>query len=348
MAQLDFSAIQSALATLFEDKIQWQINRAVVLSQLLEVSLGTGKNIQWVARFGTATPAGAVIADGADVSVYNSDSKVPAVLQYGTYHDALSITGKARAGAMAAGNPAELADLFGEEIMESITRLSKAMAVDCYTGSGATDTIHGLLHASGGVSATGTYAGIDRAVRTQWQANVLANGAVPRALTFALMRQMRRNIYTASGEKPDLILCDALQHEKYGQLFGSERRYVDNVRLRGESIKLDGGYQVLEFDGIPVIEDINMPAGKMLFLSSRYVNLKQLPSAPDAVNKAVGTVALHGTSEEQFGSGKPVLTARIQPLAITGDAYKFQLIAYPQIQVKRPQACGVIEDLINT
>lgn len=345
MAQVSLSAIATALATLFEDKIQWQINRAVVLGQLLEVSPGTGKNIQWVARFGTATPATAVIADGADVSVFNSDSKVPAVLQFGTYHDAFSITGKARAGAAAAGNPNELADLFAEEIMESVTRLAKAIAVDCYTGSGATDTLHGLLHSQGGISATGTYATIDRAVQTQWASNVLANGGVARPLTLDLMRQMRRSIYTQSGERPDLIVTDPIQHEKYGKLFATERRYVDAVRIRGEAIKLDGGYQVLEFDGIPLVEDINHPAGKMTFMNSRHVKLKQLPDSPDSMNRAAGMVALQGTPEEQYGAGSPKLVARIQPLAITGDAYKFQLICYPQIQVKRPQACGVIEDL---
>jgi len=337
--------ITSVLATLFEERIQWQINRAVVLSQLLDVTPGTGKNIQWVARFGTATPGTAVIADGADVAVFNSDTKLPAVLQFGTYHDAFEITGKARAGAMAAGNPQELADLFGEEIMESITRLAKAIAVDVYTGSGAADTIHGLLDAAGGVSSTGIYAGIDRGAQAQWAAQELNNSGTPRPLTFDLMREMRRLIYTASGERPDLIITDPVQHEAYGRLFGNERRYVDEVRLRGNTIRLDGGYQVLEFDGIPVVEDINHPAGKMTFLSTRYVQLKQLPHAPDAINRSTGMVALSGTPEEQYGAGASALSARIQPLAITGDSYKFQLITYPQVQVKRPQACGVIEDL---
>ena len=345
MAQSTLSGIAGVLATLFENEIQWQINRSVVLSQLLPISAGTGKNIQWVARFGTATPGGAVIADGANVSVFNTDTKKAAVLQYGTYHDAFDITGKARAGAMAAGNPQELADLFGEEIMESITRLAKAIAVDVYTGTGATDTIHGLLHSSGGVSATGVYAGIDRAVDTQWAANEMNNGGVLRPLSFDLMRQMRRLIYTASGERPDLIVTDPIQHEAYGRLFGADRRYVDQVRMRGDVIKLDGGYQVLEFDGIPVVEDINHPAGKMTFLSTRYVHLKQLPHAPDGINQSTGMVPLVGTPEEQFGAGKSVLSARILPLAVTGDSYKFQLITYPQVQVKRPQACGVIEDL---
>jgi hypothetical protein len=37
--------------------------------------------------------------------------------------------------------------------------------------------------------------------------------------------------------------------------------------------------------------------------------------------------------------------ARLNRLARTGDAYKFQLILYPQLQVERPNSCGVIADL---
>jgi hypothetical protein len=346
MAMLDFNAISSALATLFEERIVMQINRAVVLANLLPVSPGTGKNIQWIARFGSAV--GSTIADGADVSTYNSDSKVPAVLQFGTYHDAFSISGKARAAAAAAGNPQELVDLFGEEIEESVQRLALKIAQDMYTGTGAADNINGLLSASGAapaIAATGTYASINRATYGQWAATIMANGGVGHALSLSLLREMRRRIYTASGEKPDLIVTDPIQHEAYGNLLGAERRYVQDVYLRGQQIKLDGGYQVLEFDGIPVIEDVNHPTGKVTFLNTRHVHLKQLPSPADGLNGSRGSISLHGTPEEQYGQMATKLSARVQPLAITGDALKFALFCYPQIQVKRPNTCGVIEDL---
>ncbi len=346
MAQLDFSAISGALATLFEERIVMQINRAVVLANLLPISPGTGKNIQWVARFGSDT--GAVIGDGVDVTVYNSDAKVPAVLQFGTYHDAFSITGKARAAAAAAGNPQELVDLFAEEIEESVQRLALKIAQDTYTGTGASDNINGLLSASGAapaIGATGTYAGIDRNTYPQWAATVNANGGVPRVLTLALLREMRRDIYTASGEKPDLIITDPIQHEAYGNLLGDKRRYIQDILLRGQSIKLDGGYQVLEFDGIPVIEDVNHPSGKVTFLNTRYTSYKQLPSPSDSLNMGKGNLALHGTPEEQYGQQQTKITARVQPLAITGDALKFALYAYPQVQLKRPNTCGSISDL---
>lgn len=351
MAIVDNAAITAALATIFNDAITWNINRAIVLAQLLPTVPGNGKNLSWVGRFGVAAPATAPIADGATVSVLNSDAKVAATLNYGIYHDAFSTTGFAAASAAASGNPAELSDLFAEEIMESTTRLAMAVANDIYVGTGAGVNMNGLLSASGaapGIGATGTYAGINRGTQTQWAATVMANGGAPRPLSLALMREMRRRIYIASGMKPDLIVCDPVTHEKYANLFGPERRYNQDVTLRGQTIKLDGGMQALEFDGIPVVEDVSHPAGKMTFLNTREVALRFLPDAARVAAQSRGSVALSGTPEEQFGFGGTKMSARIQPLAVVGDAFPFALYIYPQVQVRRCNAHGVINDLETT
>jgi len=348
MAQVTLATVLNALASRFKSQLSNQINRASVLAQVLPVGAGTGKNIQWVARTGSAL--GSSIADGADVTVFNNDDKRPAVLQYGVYHDAFSITGKALAGARAAGNPEELASLFLDELGDSVERLASRLNIDFWSGDGTGENMFGLLAAAGGLQDSGVYAGIDRAAVAQWQGNVLDNAGTGRALTFDVMREMRRTIYEASGEKPDLIVCSPALHEKYGRLFGAERRYVDQIRMRGNTIRLDGGYQVLEFDGIPVIEDKDCPTEsatqhQMVFLNSRHVEIMQLADQSDRVNNGLSMARLGGTPEEHMGSGEFGLQARVQPLAITGDAYKFALYVYPQVCVKRPNACGVIKDL---
>lgn len=346
MSTVALSTIASALTTLFEDQITSSINRATVLLQVLPVGPGTtGKNITWPVRFGTAV--GGARAEGADVVTFNNDAKVPATLEYGTYDDAFGVTGKALAGARAAGNPAELQNLWVDELGDCVERLAKGIAIDLYTGTGAADHIHGLVATAGGILDTGTYAGIDRGVRTQWQGTVNSNGGIGRALTFDLMREIRRDIYIASGMKPDLIVTTPALHEKYGKLFGQQRRYIQEVRLRGMNITLDGGYQMLEFDGIPVLEDVDCPTGDMLFLNSRYVSVLQLPDEP---SEATGgsMIGLAGTAEEQLGMPAAKLRARINALSRDGDTYKFQLICYPQLRVRRPNTCGVITDLDAT
>jgi hypothetical protein len=344
MPARDLANITASLVELFYDDLTNQINRAIVLSQLLDVRNGTGQNIQWVAKFGTATPAGnGVIADGADVATFNRDDKLPAVLQYGTYHDAFEVTGKSAAAAAAAGNPDQLADLFADDMMDSAQRLARGIAGHVYTGTGVADTIHGLTAVAGPLDTTGVYAGIDKGVQTQWASN--ETDAAAAALSFSLMRGIRTKIYNASGEKPDLIVCDATQHEAYGSLFGSERRYIDEIRMRGETIRLDGGYQVLEFDGIPVVEDKDCPANQMLFLNTRYLYLSQLPDPITMYNQSMGQTDLMGTNEEQYGEGPIGLNARIIPLAKTGDSYKFELIAYPQLVSRRQNVHGNLFNL---
>lgn len=352
MATVDMARIADALATIFQPKIVAQMNRSCVALQLLPYAPGAGKNLQWDVEFkASGESTDSTLNDGADVSTYQDDDVVPAVLQWGTYSEAFSITGKARAVAAAAGNPQELVDLFGQKIERAVRRLTKNLGKAVYQGTGATNHIHGLfggatLTSGAPLAAAGTYAGINRSTYADWKANSLANGGTARALSFELMRDMRRKIYEASGEMPDLILCDAFQQEQYGLLFGKERRYTQEVTLRGQRIVLDGGYRALEFDGIPVIADVNAPAGAMLFLNSNYVRVRQLPDMVDGVNGGAGMLNLHGSAEEQFGAQSTQLMARINPLARTGDAYKFQLVLWPQLQVERPNACGSITDLI--
>lgn len=351
MAVVSASRVASALATLFQDRIADQMNRSVVTLQLLPHQASTGQNIQWDAAFSASSEStDSTIADGADVSVYQDDDLAPAVLQYGNYSEAFSLTGRAMAIARAAKNPKELEDLFGHKIERAVRRLTKNIGKAIFTGSGATNHIHGLmggstLTAGAPLAATGTYAGLARGTYAAWASTNVLNGGTPRALSFAIMRDTMRGIYEACGETPDLIVCDAAQHDAYAELFGAERRYVDNVAIRGETITLRGGHKALEFDGIPVIKDVNCPAGVMLFLNSNYVRTRQLEDSPNAVNGSMGMVNLHGSAENQFGARGTMLSARINPLARTGDAYKFQLILYPQLQVEHPNTCGVLGDL---
>jgi hypothetical protein len=345
MGAVNLSAIATALGQIFEDQIVSQINRATVLLQVLPTGYGTSGNIKWVARMGTAV--GKTIADGDDVpdGDLTPDSRVPATLDYGTYHEPFAVTGKALAAAAATGNPSDLRNLFAEELGDAIERLTKKLSQDLYTGAGTSEAMLGLYATAGALRATGQYAAIDRSTYPQWAATEMLNGGVARALTIDLMREMRRRIYIASGKKPDLIVGEPILHEKYGKLIGQQRRYVQEVTIRGQKIVLDGGYQMLEFDGIPFLEDVDAPSGKLGFLNTRFTRVLQLPDGVSAVNQSMAMVGITGTDEEQLGMPQAKLTARINPLGRKGDKYEFQLILYPQLQNKRPNAGGWIGDL---
>lgn len=348
MADVTLATIANTLATLFEDRITSQINRSCVALQLLPVGPGEGKNLSWSVRVGT--DVGESIADGADVQAadYKNDGKVPASLDYGTYHTAFAVSGKALAGALATGNPAELAALFADELGDAIERLAKGIQTALYTGDGTTDNMFGLCATGGPLDTTGTYAGVNRATYAQWASNVDENSGTPRALTLDLMRDMRTEVYEACGMGFDVILTTPALHAKYAKLMGQERRWVDNVRLRGQKIVLDAGFHMLEFDGTPVVRDVDVPTGEMLFLNTEFLKVCQMPDGLSEVNQSMAMAQLVGSPEEQLGEGRTKLTARINPLGRTGDKYKFQLILYPQVKQRRCNAHGRIVDLDAT
>lgn len=350
---VDLGSISSALATIFQDNVVFQGNRSTPLLQLLPHEFGRLKNLTWDAELADGQSTSSVLADGSDVANYYNDTILQPVLNWGTYSEAFALSGKALSAAIGVGNPAELASLLVEKMDRAITRLTQNIATDIYLGTANTsDTIWGLTPSAGGMKATGSYAGLDRSTYPLWAGNELLNGGVARALSITLMRDMRRSIYVASGLMPDLIVCDPIQFEKYGLLFGAQRSYRQDVYLRGQKITLDGGFMALDFDGIPVIQDKNCPAGKMLFINTKHVKIKQLTDAVAQTaslthgDEAMGNmIRLHGTSEEQLNSSQTALSARVQALAMTGDAFKVQLICYPQVQVERPNCTGILGDL---
>ncbi len=345
MSDQAYSTISNSLATLFENDITSQINRSTVMLQILDVVPGQAHNVNFVVRFGTAV--GRTTTDGAVVDRTNDtqkDDKVPAQLNYGIYTEVFGVTGLALAGALATGNPLALKDLFAEELGDAVERFAKKVEIDIFTGNGS-NAIVGMNATAGALRATGVYANIDRAVRTQWAATEMLNGGVGRALTLDLMREMRRRIYVASGTKPDVIVTTPELHQKYGALMGQQRRWVQDVTLRGQRVTLDGGYQVLEFDGIPVIESVDCPAGVMDFINTRRLQVVPLPDNISSVNQGMGQVGVKGTEETQFGMPTPKLTARINPLGRDGDRVQFQLIAYIAMRNKQCNSGGLIGDL---
>lgn len=345
MTDMNYAAIAGALATLFDADITSQINRSTVVTQLLPVVPGQSHNINWDVRFGTAV--GRTVADGAVVDRTNDpakDDKVPATLNYGIYTDVFGVTGFALRAAANTGNPMALRNLFAEELSDSAERFAKKIEIDLFTGAGGTGMV-GMNATAGALRATGVYANIDRSVRTQWAATEMLNGGVGRALTIPLMREMRRRVYIASGLKPDLIVTTPELHQKYGELIGQQRRWMQDVTLRGQKITLDGGYQYLEHDGVPVIESVDAVAGTMNFINSRFMQIIPMPDGADEVNRAMGMVGVQGSEEEQLGMPAPRIRARIQPLGVDGDRFQFQLIAYLALRNKRCNSGGILGDL---
>jgi hypothetical protein len=353
---VDLGAITSALPTLLQDKIIPQMNRSAPELQLIPFAAGSTKSMVWDVEFKNASEsANSALTEGQTVATYGDDDIVPATLNWCDYSESIAVTGKAmsaaRGSAGGRGGASELQDLWVHKTLGAVRRLAKNLGRDFWQGPGTSNRMLGLyggatLTSGAPLSNAGTYANIARGTYADWKANVLLNGGVARPLTFDLMRDMRKAIYDACGEMPDLIMCDSTQHEAYGKLFGDQRRYVQEVTVRGQKIVLDGGYKALEFDGIPIVASVNHPAGCMSWLNTNYVKLRALDDMPTDANRSPGMIQLQAMPEEQLQSGACPFRARLNPLAVSGDLYPIQMILYPQIQVERCNSLGVLGDLV--
>lgn len=333
----------AALATIFENKIAPQINRASVTLQLLNKIPADGKNVSWVAKVGTAVPTTAAIADGVDVTNYNADSKLAATLEFAHYHDAFAVTGFAQAAARIAGNPAQLANLLDDEANDSTDRLGAAIGTHIFTGTGANDQMLGLIDGTaGGLLDSGTYAGIDRANYTQFKGNVVDAKNAP--ISSAAIRQLLRAIYTNSGKRADALVTTPIIFDQLAESLKAQRRFVQDVSLGRGQIKLDGGFTMLDFDGIPVFADVRLSAGYFCALNTTEHRIRYMPSPTSADYMNAYVTATPEAQLKMSGTG---LMGRVIKLARTGDKDKFGVFVDLQVQSRTPNAGGFIKNILE-
>lgn len=323
--------------------------RLTLLPSLLPKRYGRpGGIVRFDAKFGTAT--GSTIDEGAAVSTFNKDEVIPALLNYGNYIDAFEVTGRALATAAVTDMPrsmdqaaamAAMGALLSEELGDCIERILKKVSIDCYTGTGATNIIHGLLATNGPLDTTGTYAGIARSSYAQWASNELdANDGAYNGLGFLpAMRALQSAIFTASeGRRPDVWVCGSAIHDLIGAELEATAVISKEIFLSTGPIKLPGGYMELSFDGVPILKDLDCPADTIVALNTRHLYLESLKDFADPrINGKIAIVPM--TSVEGQSTG---LEAAVLPLARAGDKTQLALYAYPQLVCNRPNSCGSI------
>lgn len=130
-----------------------------------------------------------------------------------------------------------------------------------YRQGSRNDAIDGMASI---VSASGTYLGINRATAGNefWKAQVMANGGTLRPVTLDLMQEMVDQIEINSPGMTRLIVTNHAIWRQIADLLVADKRY------KGESMKLNGWCEAVEFRGIPIVRDKYAPANKMWFLDT--------------------------------------------------------------------------------
>jgi hypothetical protein len=341
--------VANALSQIFAPKLAKQWNRQAVLSSHLPVEAGRGKNVAWdVSLTDALAPALACYAEGDDVGAgeFDVDTLVPAVLSWAHYRTAFQVTEtELDAAASSLGSADELIAMFQTRVEGSATKLASFINQDLWLGTGTSTggdpSIVGLL--GGSILPTGTYATIDRGVYPEFAGNVLANGGVARALTVDLLEQAWQDIFVASSEMPDVIVCDPGTLRKYKGLFETNRRFLGDEK--SGNLIYDTSTPVAFFMSIPVYMDKDGYQGTLCMLNTKHVKQVYLPISPSSSEDVWKVEVKEGegmSGEEVTPMGLPF---KIVPLSKTGDSLKFMIKCVLQLKVDRPGSCCILTDI---
>lgn len=349
MALENLAAIANALSQTFADPLYHQMNREAATLSRLEARPGRGKNCAWDVEFSGSGSADTV-AEGSDVAEgeFTTDVPVPATLSWGLYRAAFKLSEtEVKAAASSIGTPEALVDIVGDRVLLKGASLASKINQDLFAGDGTDGSgnpnVVGFY--GGALGNSGSYAGIDRTTYTEWKATVLANGAVPRALTMDLLAQAEEQLFQKCGRSPLWILTSSGVRRKYSNLFEEVRRVATDGR---GALQYNAGASDLFYQGAPILRDKDATAGKLIMAAAEPMIefLPPLGSNPEQIMKRMQQ--LSGTNGQGLPGARATGTSipfEIVPLAKTGNSIKFMLSCEIAMKVFRPNAYVVIEDI---
>jgi hypothetical protein len=127
-------------------------------------------------------------------------------------------------------------------------------------GTGRTSVNNEITGISGLLQATGSYLGLPRDGFPEWQANLMQLGdGTGGDISEESMRIAMDTAEINGTAGPDLIVTSHKVRRRYEALLQSQRRFTTPM-------KLQGGYNAIEFDGLPMVVDKDIPPQRMYFL----------------------------------------------------------------------------------
>jgi hypothetical protein len=166
----------------------------------------------------------------------------------------------------------------------------------------------------------GPLQGIDALPNEYWQAQVFGNGGVLRQLAFEDMQEVIDAVATNSDYTENdikLILCSHGMRRAYYKLCVAERRHVNTM-------KLDGGFSALDFNGLGLVADSQCRKNVMYYVT------------PD-------TMSIFRTSDFDWADLDGSYLSRVA----NTDAYEGYLFHYGNLACLSRNGNGLLADLIE-
>jgi len=244
-------------------------DKSALLSTMLKdqsVKVRGGSRITEGVLFAKPTAAGSY--DGYDV-VDTTPADVRDRARFEWAHKYVSVA-IAQTDELQISGPDAVGDLVAAEMEAAEMKMRDQIAEDIFAGGA---TIIGLDSAV----AAGTYAGIPGATSTWWQSGVDAT-----AHTQANMKDSTHASYvltllqtafrtcTHYGMKPNLVVTTLAVWDLIENVLQQNATYPKNVNARTKLIG-DGGFNVLEFRGVPIIADEKCTANYLYVLNTQFL-----------------------------------------------------------------------------
>jgi hypothetical protein len=154
----------------------------------------------------------------------------------------------------------------------------------------------------------------------------------------AQIRADQAQIYRNSGEHPDLALVSPEIFNTLASTYDPNRRYTqDVVNVARGPIKLDAGFEAINFDGTSFVKDKDATQNSITYLSTQWVHLEYLPPPSDLMAQ-IGELGAVDYADDGFG--QIPLGYWVEKLSKTGDSDKYMMTFNGQLVVRRPNACG--------
>lgn len=257
MAIGNTTQLAAIIRDVYDDAFATLISRDEFLLMRFPHVKGAGKKINWKVQDNVLNTSAASYAEGASLPTAQAHAYLDANLTWRYVWAVVEVTGQAIAQTDGEGG---FKKALSSEMDESMLDLRNQINTYLLGNTGTATDIDGIRTV---LTNSGTYAALAVATYARWAPYVNANGGTPRALTLALMQDVK----TTVEEQPrngrvSVILTGATQYNNYGNLLTSQRRFVNTQSL-------DGGFLSLDFEGVPVVKVPNYPTGRMDFLTEK-------------------------------------------------------------------------------
>ena len=226
--------------------------------------------------YGSALAWDTVLLKHASVGIFSGydtfavqpiNPTVAATLNYGSYYGAMAISGEEKR--KNSGNMEKLLDAIKTQHDNAISTLKDQMYTGAFSDGSLIGGRQGLIGLSAAVSATNTYANINRATaaNAQWKANVNATALTIANLkdptTTSYMPSVMRKLFTNAthDHSPDLLVFFEDQYNLYQDIAG-----INNLRFNKEIADL--GFGGVEFQGATMVYDKFLTTGIAYFLAT--------------------------------------------------------------------------------